>query len=582
MISQANVEVRNKKSKLRLPSPDPRQIIRLAAFGLIVLGFGLRLYRLASESLWYDELLQLDVAQGMPPGLGGVATIFPRLRGHAAVPLDYLIAHFWIWLGRGEGWTRLPAVLVGTLTLPVAYELGRRLLGRTEGLLLMALLAVSPFHVRYSQEVRPYALVVLGVSLALFGYWGLRQSGRRRDFFRLQAGVLIFSLAHFFAWTILAPLLLFSATDFVHDARRKRATRLMGLLLATLILPLILLLLSGWGGLFYTLKGFGEALVEPDKFTAAPEQKLDKGQGPEVNGAFIKFEVLAPLSSSAADTSLWLFNLLAGLGFVYLLAQKRNSLGFFLLLWLVLPVVIIVAFLVYRGAFFAARYIIFILPAYLLLLTLGLLALPRWLKCAEPRWLSLLAFLLFGGLVLANFSGGLERLYSDKSKEDWRLVGQFINQNAGPSDKVIAMRAEPAINWYYPQGWAAPNYFWTLDEIRETVAEARRSWVILSIFSATVDDRVEAWLTEQGAVKFELDPLITVYYLGVNATPDQLLAEAQHFALPVNAALYASLAVQNRSRPDIARQYYRLAIEHAPSDELRAEYQAALNVLAAK
>lgn len=581
-MSFGNLERSNKKSDRRLPSTDHNRLIFLTALALIAVGFGLRLYHLASQSLWYDEILQLDIAQGIPPDQGGVATIFPRLRGHAAVPLDYLIAHFWILLGHGEGWTRLPAVLVSTLALPVAYQLGRRLLGRVEGLLLLALLAFSPLHVRYSQEVRPYALVVLGVTLTIYAYWRLRQTSRWRYFIPLQVGVLIFSLAHFFAWTILGPLLLFTALDLIHPSKRRLAAKTLGLLLATLILPLLILLSIGWGSLFYTVKGFGEALIEPDKFTAAPEQKLDKGQGPQLTGSFIKFEILAPLGGSATDTSLCLFNGLAGLGLIYLLTQKRYKLALFLLLWLVLPVVLIVAFLVYRGAFFAVRYIILVLPAYLSLLTLGLLTLPRWLKCAEPRWLSWLAFLIFGGFVLTDFGGGLERLYFNKSKEDWRLVGEFINQNVNPTDKVIAMRAEPAINWYYPQGWAAPNYFWTLVEIRETVAESRRGWVVLSIFSASVDDQVEAWLTEQGAVRFELDPLVTVYYVGLDATPDQLLAEAQRFALPVNAALYASLGAQNRSRPAVARQYYQLAVEHAPTAELRAEYQAALNALVQK
>lgn len=567
---------------IRTTHHAPRKITLVAALLLIAAGFGLRLYHLAAESLWYDELLQLDIAQGLPPEVGGVATIFPRLRGHAAAPLDYLISHFWIFLGRDEGWTRLPAVMVGVLALPVVYQLGRRWLGRQAALLLLALLALSPLHVRYSQEVRPYALVLLGVTLAIYGYWRLHDTGRLCFFIPLQVGVLIFSLAHFFSWTIFVPLLLFTALDLWPKTRRKQAAKLIGLLLATLVLPLILLLLSGWGGLFYTVKGFGEALVEPGKFTAAPEQKLDKGQGPQVSADFVKFEILTPLSGSSTGISLWGFNLLAGLGLVYLVAQKQYRLALFLLLWLILPIVIIVSFLVYRGAFFAIRYIIFVLPAYLTLLTLGILALPRWLKCAEPRWLSWVALLLLSGLVFNDFRGGLDRLYFDKNKEDWRLVDSFINQNAGPEDKVIAMRAEPAINWYRPSAWAAPNYFWTLDEIKETATSTPRSWVVLSLFSAPVDNQVEAWLTEQGAVRFPLDPLITVYYLGHEATPDQLLAEVQRFALPVASDLYASLGQQNRSRPEVARQYYRLAIEHAPTDDLRAEYQAALNALAGK
>jgi hypothetical protein len=185
-------------------------------------------------------------------------------------------------------------------------------------------------------------------------------------------------------------------------------------------------------------------------------------------------------------------------------------------------------------------------------------------------------------MVVINSAVGLNQLYQNETKENWRLVGEFIVKNAQPGDTVIAMRAEPAINWYYPQAWAAPNYFWTLAEIQETAAQARRSWVVLSIFSSTVDGPVKAWLSEQGAIRFDLDPVITVYYLGANVLPNQLLAEAQNFALPVDHALYASLGAQNRSRPDVARQYYQLAIEHAPNDEIRAEYQAAVNALAQK
>ena len=115
------LEIRKKKLDLRPPSakppfpqgafgsgtPDPHQIIHLTALIIIALGFGLRLYHLASESLWYDELLQSDIAQGTPPGQGGLASIFPRLRGHSAVPLDYLISHGWMLLGQIDSEVRM-------------------------------------------------------------------------------------------------------------------------------------------------------------------------------------------------------------------------------------------------------------------------------------------------------------------------------------------------------------------------------------------------------------------------------------------------------------------------------------------
>jgi hypothetical protein len=84
---------------------------------------------------------------------------------------------------------------------------------------------------------------------------------------------------------------------------------------------------------------------------------------------------------------------------------------------------------------------------------------------------------------------------------------------------------------------------------------------------------------EQGAIRMELDPIITVYYLGDHVDKEQLLQEIQGFALPVDHALYASLAQENRRNPDIARQYYLLAIQHAPDEETRADYQAAMEAL---
>ena len=59
-----------------------------------------------------------------------------------------------------------PAIL-GTLTIPVMFLLGRRLMGSTVGLLAALILALSPFHVRFAQETRMYTALTLNASLAL-------------------------------------------------------------------------------------------------------------------------------------------------------------------------------------------------------------------------------------------------------------------------------------------------------------------------------------------------------------------------------------------------------------------------------
>jgi hypothetical protein len=176
----------------------------------------------------------------------------------------------------------------------------------------------------------------------------------------------------------------------------------------------------------------------------------------------------------------------------------------------------------------------------------------------------------------------MNQLYTENKNEDWRLVARFLTQNVRPDDAVITVNAESTMNWYYPPAQAEPDSFDNLAAIQARVAQARRSWVIVSIFSNYIGDevlKIRAWLGEQGAIRMVFDPVIDVYYLGPTANPPELLQEIQSMALPVNHALYASLARENRRDPAVARRYYELALENAPDDETRAEYQAALNAL---
>jgi uncharacterized membrane protein len=544
---------------------------------ITAVGFALRLYALGRESLWFDELLQLDIAQGP------LAGILPQLPKHTAVPLDYLISHFWILLGRQDAWVRLPAVIFGTLALPLAYQLGRAWFSRGEGLLLMILLAVSPFHVRYSQEARPYALVVLGVILASYAWWQFRARDCRRYLLMLQVGVLIFALAHLFAIVLFVPFLLWALADFIFGAERRWAVRSFAALAGTGFVALAMLLALGYGSaIYYSTREFGKAVAEPEKFTVQAEQKPNQGTGPQVDGLFMQQEILTPLGAGTYEPALWLFNGLAGVGLLFLLTQKRYDLSLLLVLWLLILPVAIVSFLVYRGTFFSPRYIISILPAYLALLTAGLFALPRWLKCAEPGWIAKGAFGVLSGLVLLASVAGLTGLYVEQKNENWRLVSQFLAQNAQANDAVMAVNAESTLNWYYPPARAGVNSFDTLAAIQAKVAQSRRSWVIVSVFSDYLGDevlKIRAWLGEQGAIRMVFDPVIDVYYLGPETNPPQLLQEIQSMALPVDHALYASLARENRRNPAIAKRYYELAIEHAPDEEARAEYQAALEAL---
>ncbi|MGD2205713.1 MAG: glycosyltransferase family 39 protein [Anaerolineae bacterium] len=140
---------------------------RLVLWMLILLALGLRLARLTFQPLWWDEGWSLYFA----------ATDLGAMLNLTAVdihpPFYYLLLQLWTQVfGPGPLSVRLLSALVGTATVPLLYATGKRLLGEKAGLLAAFLLAISPFHIYYSQEVRMYGLVTL-LGLAAF-YFALR------------------------------------------------------------------------------------------------------------------------------------------------------------------------------------------------------------------------------------------------------------------------------------------------------------------------------------------------------------------------------------------------------------------------
>jgi len=121
-----------------------------------------RLYRLDHFSYWLDEVMQGFWIQG------DWNFFWKSLRFDAVhPPLDYLVSRAVETLAPANWERKLPAVFWGTATITVFGALVARRAGRVVGLLAALLMACAPFHVRYSQEFRPYALGVFGLCLSL-------------------------------------------------------------------------------------------------------------------------------------------------------------------------------------------------------------------------------------------------------------------------------------------------------------------------------------------------------------------------------------------------------------------------------
>jgi mannosyltransferase len=126
----------------------------------------LRFYRLGQNSLWIDEVASLRTASEAFWSIPVAA-----MRHNAFEPPLY----FWLLhiversFGGGEASLRFISAIAGALTIPMVWLMVRELSQeRDVATLSAAFLALNPLHIWYSQEARPYALVVFLATAGLF------------------------------------------------------------------------------------------------------------------------------------------------------------------------------------------------------------------------------------------------------------------------------------------------------------------------------------------------------------------------------------------------------------------------------
>ncbi len=166
-------------------SPPPEWVTRWGAPSLILLvAFGLRLFRLGDANLWWDEALAV---WGVRKGLLSV-TLWTA--GDVHPPLYFWSLWGWVqFAGQSEFAMRALSVAFGVLTVAVVYSLGTLIAGRTTGSLAALFTGLSRFHIWWSQEMRMYVLAGLAgtLSLYLFTRWLRTQSSDAQSHTRSES-----------------------------------------------------------------------------------------------------------------------------------------------------------------------------------------------------------------------------------------------------------------------------------------------------------------------------------------------------------------------------------------------------------
>jgi len=391
-------------------------IERLTLVLLVAAAVALRLARLTSKPFWFDECVSVELAR-----LSWNNFLHVVWWREANMMLYYLLLRAWLSVGghygQSEFYIRSLSALLAAATIPAVYWLARLLYSPRVALLAAALFTFNAYNLRYAQEARSYALLVLLATLSsgfLIAWLRQPQSCSPR---RIQAGYILAGIlalyAHFYALLLLAAHWLalgWMGAPGLSDrgAERPRKIRRAGKLIGIAGLPLLIFVAkTGAGPIGWIHRpGIRDLLAFSEQLAGGSSWLLP-----------LMYAAACLAAAAPLGRNLW--------------RRDRNWETWrvqFLLVWLLLPVML-TALLSLARPVFLSRYLIFCQPALVILAAAGI-ARPR------PEWLS--APVLAGFLLLAL--QGVFFVYAhdfDDQRDGSGAAADFILDHTEAGDGVI-------------------------------------------------------------------------------------------------------------------------------------------------
>jgi mannosyltransferase len=395
--------------------------VRILFLTVLTLGGAwLRLFHLGAQSLWLDEGATVTLARMPWPN-------FVHLWWCCEASFQgsfFLLTRGWLHLGQTEAWVRLPAALFGIASIPLIYLVGRRLVGLGPALASAAMLAVSPTHVYYSREARSYTMTILLVLLSSWFFTEAVEEKRERDWVLWTLFSVLAVYSHYFASLVLVG----QACSFFFHKRPApwRPLIVHGLAILALTAP----------GITYALRVPPQAVTFSWMPKPTPMQLLHLALF--LGGSGEKLVLVALLWAAGA----------------FAIHRERNNestpgsywRGMLVISWAAVPIVLN-GLASLRHSVFVQRYMIFSLPAAVMLAGRGMIALPKW---RLGTW-----------LVIALCVASLPTIFirNRKPREDWRGASNVVLSSAQAGDAVVIspFYAIVGFDYYHQRDQHAPD-----------------------------------------------------------------------------------------------------------------------------
>lgn len=456
-------------------------------FVILLLGMGLRFYRLEAQSLWYDEGTSARLSEGP------LRHILESAAQDIHPPLYYVLLHGWTALvGRSVFSLRAFSALAGVLLIAATGSLAARLFDRRAGRFAMFLMAIHPFAVYYAQEVRMYTL--LGLWVALHSIFWL--AWRRRPHPGRALGLLMTGAAGWYTHYVFPAIPAAHFLCMLIDAGQGRfrwLIRWLGL--------------QAWIGLT-VLPWAPVAMTQLRQWPAPPPTPLSEALRAILRalGAGITLPPEVPSAVLALPLIGISLGMMRGVGARHPGSpQESNPMGAWIALALVLsPIGLVLG----RGAYREANLKFFMaaLPAFVTLWAAGLEAMREFLQKRGGLWGERIGLALTLGLMLGPTGVSLWALYFDPrfARDDYRGVARTLAALMQPGDGILlyAPGQIDVFTYYWPEAPLIPAPLRrppSLEEIEETLTPALRGRDRLFVLwygeqEADPEGRVETWL----------------------------------------------------------------------------------------
>jgi 4-amino-4-deoxy-L-arabinose transferase-like glycosyltransferase len=432
--------------------------------GVVLLASALRFYKLGEWSFWLDELYTVRAARNI--SLHSLA--WPRI----SVMLTGVALRV---LGVNEWTARLAPALIGVVTIPLLHLPFRAAFGEDVALLSGLILAVSPWHIYWSQNARFYTSLLLLYTLALvFLYLAIERD--RPWYIPISLFFLAFAVMERFTALFFVPVV----ASHILALMVLRFERPPGLRVRNL------LLFVAPGVAFGFLEVYGIATRGSSTLTGALDTFVGKSIDDPVRILILVFfRIGIPLGT------------LAFFGGVYLLSEKKHP-GLFLLVAALVPLIMLAA--VNPFAFTVDRYVFVTLPVWIVL---GATAV-RELSCRARGTQKVLAVGLLA--VLLGDAAGENLMYyqiNHGNRPEWRRAFAQIQERRMGDDVVVSSVTEIAT--YY----TGEEVAWLGDvDPQQLSMDGRRYWFV-------VDSEHSWWSPDQKRWVEDNSELVDVTYLRV-------------------------------------------------------------------